>query len=187
MSIRPFFLATIFAYAGLQQGFEIGAAETVFDGTSPAATHSRSSAPKRLPSRTLSALGTATRVAQIDDAFPATNDPGSIRPQAKATAVSRARQSRAAVAPSSAALAVVNAAEPRPAAPAAPAMKPFVDSQVMAASYSAPIHSAEPTTLPRIETAQNSENPLRNTVSTSATSRITTLGPSSQNTSNPLR
>ena len=184
MSIRPFFLATIFACAGLQQGFEIGAAETVYDGTSPAATHSRSSAPKRLPSSTLSALGTATRVAQIDDAFPATNDPGSFRPQAKATAVSRARQSRAAVAPSSAALAIVNAAEPRPAAPA---LKPFVDSQVMAASYSAPIHSAEPTTLPRIETAQNSENPLRNTVSTSAPSRITTLGPSSQNTSNPLR
>jgi len=97
MSIRPFFLATIFACAGLQLGFEIGAAETAYDGTSPAATHSRSSAPKRLPSSTLSALGTATRVAQIDDAFPATNDPGSIRPQAKATAVSRTRQSRAAV------------------------------------------------------------------------------------------
>lgn len=184
MSIRPFFLATMFVCASLQQGFEIGAAETMYSGTTPSATDARTSVPKRLPSRILSALETATSVAQIDDAFPATNDPGGIRSQPKTTAKSRALQSRVLAAPSSAALAVVNAAEPRSAAPA---MKPFVDSQVMAASYSAPVRSTESTAMPRTEAAQNSENPLRDTVPTRVPSRSTTSEASSQHATNPLR
>ena len=81
-------------------------------------------------------------------------------------------------------LAVVAAAEPRPDAPA---MKPFVDSQVMAASYSAPLHSTKSNDMTRTETTQNSENPLRETGPTGFHMRSTISGVPSQNATNPLR
>ena len=185
MTIRPLFLATLFACAVFQPGFEIGGAETVYPGTAPFATQHRSSVSKRLPSRVLSALGAATNVARIHDAFPATNEPGRIRSQVKATAKSDASQTRPVTLPSSSALAVVNASEPRPAAPT---MKPFVDPQVMAASYAAPMNSAERTANARTENMQNSENPLRETGPTGRHIHSTSSGLPSQNaTANPLR
>lgn len=184
MTIRPLFVATMIAFAALQQGLEIGAAENAYLGTVRSVTHPTGPAPKRLPHGAISALGVATSVIRIDDAFPATNQPGRIRSQPTATAKSRDLQTRKVALPSSAALAVVAAAEPRPDAPA---MKPFVDSQVMAASYSAPLHSTKSNDMTRTETTQNSENPLRETGPTGFHMRSTISGVPSQNATNPLR
>lgn len=181
MTTRPLVLAAVFTSAVLTHCFEIGASELAYPEATRHMIQARVPASKQLPERPLSALVTATQVARIDDAFRATNDLSRIRTQTAAAGKSGNVRSRPVALPTAAAIAVVNAAEPRPAAPA---MKPFNDSQVVTVSYAAPIPSMATATT---ELAPNSDNPLRNPIAGSSTLHAANPGTSTPPTNNPLR
>lgn len=181
LSLSTLFLATLFASAVLPQGFEVAAAENVHPEAPSHAMQARMPALNRLPDLPLAALAAATQVARIDHAFRATNEPSRVRTQTGATAKKVIARVRPVAIPTAAAIAVVNAAEPRPAAPA---MKPFNDSLVVTASYAAPIPSSAASTT---EPAPSSDNPLRHPIAASTALHAANPGTSTPRTNNPLR